>query len=172
MIVSLAAILALLAAAGLLYASFLRRSTGIPPAEVFYADRYGEETEPLVSERYGLSGKPDYLLEGKENDLVPVEVKSGNAPRDGQPYRSHLMQLAVYFVLVEDVLDRTVRYGLIRYRDRTLRVENTDELLDDLFTVVENMDSAAGRKVIRREHNQPNRCAGCSMAHVCNEKLK
>jgi CRISPR-associated exonuclease Cas4 len=168
---TLAAAAALIAAIVLLLARGLRRESGLPEGAILYADRGGTTTETLVSERYGLCGKPDYLLEGDDNDLIPVEVKSGNAPRNGEPYRSHLMQLAVYFVLVEDALDRPVHHGLIRYRDRTLRIENTDELLDDLFSVIQRMDEAAGRKAVRRNHEQAGRCAGCSMAHACNERL-
>ena len=71
--------------------------------------------------------------------IVPVEVKSGAAPRNGKPYTSHAIQLAVYFLLVEDVLEEDAPYGLIRYRDRTLRVENSDELRAELLDVLAEM---------------------------------
>lgn len=163
--------LAALAGIGLVIAHILRRSSGLPEGKIVYADQDEQAGEMLISEQYGLCGKPDYLLEGKEDDLIPVEVKSGNAPRNGKPYRSHLMQLAVYFVLVEDVLDCTPLYGLIRYRDRTLRIANTDELRDELFSVIDQMRDAIDYGSAERSHNQPRRCAGCSMAHACDERL-
>jgi CRISPR-associated exonuclease Cas4 len=154
---------------------YLRRRSGLPDKDVVYedtmgADESGARGEILFSRRYGLSGKPDYLLEDDEG-LIPVEVKSGNAPRNRQPHRSHLMQLAVYFVLVEDALRSPAPYGLIRYKDRTLRVENTDELRDDLFSVITEMNLTLARNSARRNHDQVRRCAGCSLADACDERL-
>ena len=154
---------------------YLRRSAGLPDKDVVYEDTMGANEsgahgEILFSRRYGLSGKPDYLLEDEEG-LIPVEVKSGNAPRNQQPHRSHLMQLAVYFVLVEDALRSPAPYGLIRYNDRTLRIENTDELREDLFSVITEMTVTLARNSARRNHDQARRCAGCSLAEACDERL-
>jgi CRISPR-associated exonuclease Cas4 len=154
---------------------YLRRRAGLPDKDVVYDDMMGPNEsgtrgEILFSRRYGLSGKPDYLLEDEEG-LIPVEVKSGNAPRNRQPHRSHLMQLAVYFVLVEDALRSPAPYGLIRYKDRTLRVENTDELREDLFSIITEMTVTLAQNSARRSHDQARRCAGCSVADACNERL-
>lgn len=172
LIVLLAAALALLAAIGFALSRGMRRASGLPGGEVVYEDADGAADGMLVSNRYGLCGKPDYLVEGEEeDDLIPVEVKSGKAPRNGQPYRSHLMQLAVYLLLVEDVLDRPAPYGLIRYRDRTLRITNTDALIEELLSVLDEMREVLADGYAERSHDQPARCAGCSVAHVCDERL-
>lgn len=171
LVVLFALTLAVLAAMGLVLSQRLRRWSGLPEGEIVYSDADGAAGEMLVSRRYGLRGKPDYLLEAEDENLIPVEVKSANAPTNGRPYRSHLLQLAVYFVLVEDVLERPVAYGLIRYRNRTLRIANTDELREDLFSVIDEMREVMVRGSAHRDHNQPRRCAGCSMAHACDERL-
>ncbi|MCI0662871.1 MAG: Dna2/Cas4 domain-containing protein [Acidobacteria bacterium] len=145
--------------------------SGLPRGQVIYADSPSDAGNVLVSRRYGLSGKPDYLLEDESNGLIPVEVKSGIAPRTGQPHRSHLIQLAVYFLLVEDVLQREVRYGLIRYRDRTLEIDNTPQLRDDLIDLVDRMRGQLSLNEVRRSHNQRSRCAGCSLAESCDERM-
>jgi CRISPR-associated exonuclease Cas4 len=160
-----------LAVVGLVLSWILRRSSGLPRGEIVYTDADGQAVEMLISNRYGLCGKPDYILEGEDNDLIPVEVKSGNVPRNRKPYRSHLMQLAVYFVLVEDILESPVSYGLIRYRDCTLRITNTTALRNELFSIIEEMREAMKLNSAQRNHDQPRRCAGCSMAHACDEKL-
>ncbi|MGH9842861.1 MAG: CRISPR-associated protein Cas4 [Blastocatellia bacterium] len=170
--VLLALALAILAALGFVLSRGLRRASGLPDGEVVYEDAAGAAGEMLVSKRYGLCGKPDYLVEGEEeDDLIPVEVKSGRAPRNGKPYRSHLMQLAVYFLLVEDVLERPAPYGLIRYRDRTLRITNTDAMIEELLSVLDEMREVLAEGYAERSHDQIGRCAGCSVAHVCNERL-
>lgn len=156
-----------------LLAKVLRRKSGLPEGEIVYDDAGGADNEELYSAQYGLRGKPDYLLAAKnDSGLIPVEVKSGNAPRNGKPYASHVMQLAVYFLLVEDVLDEDVPYGLIRYRDRSLRVENSDELREELFAVLDEMREILHEGFANRSHNHARRCAGCSVAYACDERLE
>lgn len=164
--------LLLIAVACLLLATFLRRHSGLPAGEIVYEDTSGADSEVLFSAHYGLRGKPDYLLEDEDGEgLVPVEVKSSAAPRNGRPYPSHLMQLAVYFLLVEDVLEEPAPYGLIRYRDCTLQIENTDELREELLAVVEEMQAILEEGEARRSHHSARRCAGCSVAYACDERL-
>ena len=83
------------------------RKSGLPRGEVSYADASGRAQEPFISKKLLMAGKPDYVMKDRNGDLIPVEVKSSNAPRAGRPYESHLMQHAAYFLLLEDVLQRT-----------------------------------------------------------------
>jgi len=165
--------LLLLAIGAILLAASSRfgRKTGMPRGKVAYADASGQAQEPFISKRLLMAGKPDYLMKDRNGDLIPVEVKSSNAPRAGRPYESHLMQLAAYFLLLEDVLQRPVPYGLIRYRNRTLRVANTDDLRSRLMDVIAQMRRLMARDVARRNHNRPQRCSRCSVAHACDERL-
>lgn len=149
----------------------LRRQSSLPQGEIVYEDASGLAGEILFSKRLGLSGKPDYLVEDRDGGLIPVEVKSGYAPRGDEPYKSHSLQLAAYFILIEDVLRRPASYGLIRYRDRTLEVANTDELYEELMETMANMRRLLARGEARRSHDQKRRCAVCSMAHACDERL-
>jgi CRISPR-associated exonuclease Cas4 len=155
----------------LVISSHFGRKSGLPRGDVSYADASGQAQEPFISKRLLMAGKPDYLMKDRNGDLIPVEVKSSNAPRAGRPYESHLMQLAAYFLLLEDVLQRPVPYGLIRYRNRTLRVANTDELRARLMDVIAQMRRLMARDVARRNHNRPQRCSRCSVAHACDERL-
>lgn len=147
------------------------RKSGMPRGEIIYEDASGQAQEQFISKRLLMAGKPDYLMKDRSGDLIPVEVKSSNAPRAGRPYESHLMQLAAYFLLLEDVLQRPVPYGLIRYRNRTLRVANTDELRARLMDVIAQMRRLMAREVARRNHNRAQRCSRCSVAHACDERL-
>ena len=149
----------------------LRQQSGMPKGEVFYEDASGRAQEPLYSKRLIMAGKPDYMLNDQSGNLIPVEVKSGFAPRTGQPHESHVMQLAAYFFLIEDVLQRPVPYGLIRYRNQTLQVTNTDELRERLMDVMAQMRTLLARGEPHRNHDQVQRCTRCSMAHACDEKL-
>lgn len=148
-----------------------RRHSGLPRGDVIYEDASGLTKDELYSKRAGLSGKPDYLLRDSEANLIPVEVKSGAAPSNDRPHESHLMQLAVYFLLIEDDIKGNSPYGLIRYRNRTVRVDNDDELRRRLFEVIAQMRKHLAREEAHRTHEQANRCARCSMAHACDERL-
>ena len=165
-----ALLLGLAAMAMLAVSTYLRRQSGLPEGEVVYEDASGMG-EKLISRRLGLSGKPDYLLEDDEGNLIPVEVKSGYAPRGDQPYKSHLLQIAAYLLLVEEVLQRPAPYGLIRYRNRTLRVDYTDELHEELMEMMARMRTLLARGDGHRSHDHVQRCVRCSMAHVCDERL-
>lgn len=147
------------------------QKSGMPRGEVFYEDASGRAQEQLFSKRLLMAGKPDYLMKDRNGELIPVEVKSSNAPRAGRPYESHLMQLAAYFLLLEDVLQRPPPYGLIRYRNRTLRVANTDELRARLMDVIAQMRRLMSRGGAQRSHNRAQRCSRCSVAHACDERL-
>ncbi|MDQ3012417.1 MAG: CRISPR-associated protein Cas4 [Acidobacteriota bacterium] len=169
-ILAAAFLLGLAAMAMLALSNYLRRQSGLPEGEVVYEDASGQGRE-LFSKRLGLSGKPDYLLEDTEGNLIPVEVKSGYAPRGDRPYESHRLQIAAYLLLVEEVLQRTAAYGLIRYRNRTLRVDYTDELHAELMDTIDQMRTLLARGEAHRSHNHPQRCMRCSMAHACDERL-
>lgn len=162
----------------------LKRS-GLPRGRLLYSDTgfalgrmggitlndEGERQEKaLASRRYGLTGRPDYLIETRDG-IVPVEVKSAMSPADGVPYDSHVMQLAAYCLLVEDVLKARVPYGLVRYRDREARVAYTPELREELLDLLEEMRAERDAEEVHRSHMEPRRCAGCSMNEVCDEAL-
>ena len=68
--------------------------TGFPALKIRYADVGTIYQQPaLISARYGLSGRPDYLIR-VDDGVVPVELKSVRSPRSGRPYEGHLLQLA------------------------------------------------------------------------------
>ncbi len=163
--------------AGLPKGSLLYSDTGRPVGRVAGTEvgRDGKKQErPLVSETLELVGRPDYLIE-VEGGVVPVEAKSTACPTSGRPYDSHLAQLAAYCLLVEDVLGARVPYGLVKYRDREVRVEYTDEMREQALALIEGMkediNASANGEEVHRSHDDPRRCAGCSVRDACTESL-
>jgi len=163
--------------AGLPAGALLYSDTGRPVGRVAGTEvgRDGQKQErPLVSETLELIGRPDYLIEA-EGGIIPVEVKSTACPASGRPYDSHLAQLAAYCLLVEDVLGATVPYGLVKYRDQEVRVEYTREMRERALALIEemkaDMSAAAEGEEVHRSHDDPRRCAGCSLRDVCTESL-
>jgi CRISPR-associated exonuclease Cas4 len=178
-------LLACVALAARLASRSRARSTGLPEGELVYSDTgfavgkiaparlnaEGERQErALVSRRYGLTGRPDYLVRTRDG-IIPVEVKSARRPAGGRPYHSHLMQLAAYCLLVEDALGARVPYGVVRYADAEVRVEYTDELREILLETLEEIREARDAEDVHRSHDERRRCASCGYRDVCDESL-
>jgi CRISPR-associated exonuclease Cas4 len=159
--------------------------TGLPAGQLIYSDtgyavghvhpvtinEQGEKQErPLTSRRYGLSGRPDYLVRNRDG-IVPIEAKSRMCPASGRAYDSHVFQLAAYCLLVEDVIGAHVPYGIIRYADAEVFIDYTAELRDELIELLDEMREARNAEEVHRSHNEARRCSKCSMREICDEAL-
>ena len=150
-----------------------RQSSGLPVGSVLYRDtgEWQETERPLRSRRYGLVGRPDYLVQTRDRGMsfvVPVEVKSRARP--AQPYASHILQLATYCLLVEENFETAPPYGLLRYADATLRIDYTDELRRRVLEAAAEIRRARRTPDVRRSHSEPQRCAGCSYRSACGSE--
>ena len=134
-----------------------------------YVDDSRTKPKLFVSERYGLSGRPDYvLLEGDHH--IPVEVKTGRTPRG--PLFSHILQIAAYCVLMEEEYGAAPPHGVIRYETAAHEIEYNEDLKALLLGKLEEMRGALGRGGgVHRNHNRPGKCTGCSRREGCPERL-
>ena len=95
-----------------------------PRAEVIAVDDPALGGMPtMVSERWGLTGRPDELRRLQDGTVIPVEMKSCRSPRSWVPYPSHRIQLLAYCALVEETYGRAPPFGILCYGDgREFRV--------------------------------------------------
>ncbi len=159
-----------LAVALIAIARRLRAQSGLPEGRVIYNDTgaWQRNEQSLYSPTYRIIGKPDYLV--REGDaIVPVEVKSSPAPT--QPWAGHILQLAAYCLLVEEVFEARVAYGIIQYADKRFAVDYTPELKSELLSTVNAMRQALEAGDAHRSHHDAGRCARCGVREACNEKL-
>jgi CRISPR-associated exonuclease Cas4 len=168
---------ALLAAAlALLWlAAWLRGRAGMPVGRLVYSDtgQWEDVPEPLYAPSSNLAGRPDYLVR-RWKRVIPVEVKSTGAP--GEPYRSHVLQLAAYCLLVEEVYGERPPYGLLHYapadgQERTFAVRYTRALERELLDTLEWMREDWQHRRADRDHDDPARCRSCSYAEYCDQRL-
>ncbi len=130
---------------------------------------YGDlrsEGKILRSLKYGITGKPDKVMQGPEG-LVPYEYKTTDSttPREG-----HMLQMAAYFLILEENFPAAnVSHGVLKYRNTAFRIENSSELRMELLNVVERIRE--GRGMPERNHNSPRRCVFCSFRETCPQKL-
>ena len=146
--------------------------SGIPEGRLVFqdADRRRALHRPLVSFRYGLTGKPDYLVETAEG-LVPVELKSRDSLRAG-PHASEIAQLTAYCVLVEDATGVTPPYAIIQYANRLWRIAYTRKAREEVLQVIEEVNSARQSQSVHRSHTQPARCRACGFREICDERIE
>ena len=145
-------------------------ATGLPGGRVIYSDtqKWGAVKEPFYDSELGLTGKPDYLVEqGKE--IIPVEVKSARTPYG--PYDAHVLQLAVYCLLVERYYHKRPSHGILHYPDHTYRIDYTAELEQAIRATLTEMRESEHQREIHRSHEIPAKCRGCGYRSTCLEKL-
>lgn len=116
-----------------------------------YSDHKEKPVEALFSSKYGLVGKPDFILHTKDG-LLPLEVKHSYRPN--QPYFSHVMQVISYCLLIEEVKGTKPKYGFLQYRTgKAFYVPYTDNMRSFLIKTMEEMrgylNSGKGPKPLR-----------------------
>lgn len=81
------------------------------------------------------------------DEITPVEVKSGRAPR--RPWDSHVLQLAAYCLLVEEALGARVTQGILCYSDKQFVIPYTPALKSALLNTLTEMRNAlsAGKPI-------------------------
>ncbi|MDE1820876.1 MAG: hypothetical protein KGJ23_12675 [Euryarchaeota archaeon] len=111
-----------------------------PRAEVVAVDDPAFGGMPtMVSDRWGLTGRPDELRRLPDGAIIPVEIKSCRSPRWGVPYPSHRMQLLAYCALVEETYGKAPPYGILSYGDgRELHVDWDEVSRSDLRRSLES----------------------------------
>ncbi len=98
---------------------------GIAGAQIIYSDE--EDNKLLVSEKYDLQGKPDYIFQTLLGGAyIPVELKSTKLKEDeSYPHHGDLMQLVAYFLIIEDLYGKRPKQGRLIYKNRMFIIKNT-----------------------------------------------
>ncbi|MFO7634060.1 MAG: Dna2/Cas4 domain-containing protein [Caldilinea sp.] len=172
----LSLLLTLLVLAGLalyLWGRHQQRAAGLPAGRVTYSDTGAEHavTQPLISRRYGLIGKPDYLVEvkiGGRRTMIPVEVKSRRAP--AAPLPGHVLQLATYCLIVEELYGAAPAHGILRYADKSFEVPFTPELRRAVLDAAERIRAGRTAADVPRSHQEIERCAHCGYRRACGDQ--
>lgn len=136
--------------------------------DLAYLDLPREKPKLFVSNRYGLTGRPDHVIvEGDHH--IPVEVKTGRVPRG--PLFSHILQVAAYCLLMEEEYGKAPPYGMLRYGDVSHEIEYNEDLKMLLLGKLKEMRAAIAKGEAHRNHNRPGKCLRCSRRAVCPERL-
>lgn len=123
------------------------------------------DNETLYSERLMLIGRPD-RIERHGGELIPEEWKSAKRINHG-----HKLQLATYFLLIEEAYGERPPYGVVVLGDGSrVMVENTEELCSEALAIAEKIRER--RRVIEEEVpvRQPAwKCRVCGQRNNCEQ---
>ena len=155
--------LGLAAAAWLLY-----RRVGLSGRVVASDAGVARPARVLRSARYGISGKPDYLVE-EHGRVAPVELKPSR--RADAPWLRDVVQLAAYCLLVEETDPRFAGYGYLRYATRTFRIDFSDSLRAELLRTAEALRADLSAGDVDPNHADAGRCVRCALVTVCGKSL-
>jgi CRISPR-associated exonuclease Cas4 len=149
------------------YVRRIRKEYGIPEGRIVYTD-LDKPAEPLFSEQFRLTGKPDFIVNFK-GQYIPVEVKTGVTD---SPYRNHVLQLAAYCLLVEEKYNEVIPFGVLVYGGgRQFRIPFESFLKGQVITIMEEMRTKLASGTIQRNHNLIAKCKYCSMRVHCNQSI-
>jgi CRISPR-associated protein Cas4 len=137
--------------------------------EILYTDAGRSTADLLVSDRYQLIGRPDYILE-EGGELIPVERKDRMLTHSG-PHESERLQLAVYCLLLEEREGRPVNRGRLQYQNTSLDIMFDEALRRKLLATLAAIHASADLVDVRRSHPSPARCWGCAFRMQCTESL-
>ncbi len=131
--------------------------------------QFSEDILKLETQDYILVGKPDRVLE-KFGNIIIYEFKSGKTPI--KPYEDHIIQLGAYFILFEERYQRKPDYGIIKYKDKEYRIENSEQLRGKVQNLItEYLDQTTYPESIIRNHRNYGKCHNCQHRVVCKQSL-
>ncbi len=168
---SFIALLILLTIAVWWWSRRLTEKAGLPAGNVIYTDEgaWFPNNTPLIARDLRLVGKPDYLVEENDGSIIPVEIKSKDAPQE--PHEGHVLQLAAYCLLVERHFGVRPAYGILQYRDLAFAVDYTEDMEEDLLSLLAEMREVMFAVDADRDHNDWRRCARCGLQEACYQRL-
>ncbi len=151
---------------------------GLPPGEIVYSDARGT-AEPLIARGHPLLGKPDYVVLGRDGRRIPVEIKSGRAPRTQSgrrlPRHEDVLQVVTYLIILDDLFSPAPAYGVLRYADATFEVPYAPRLRREVLRIVDQMqvlDAVAGSRD-RPPRGTPSdaTCRACAFRAICDDAM-
>ena len=125
----------------------------------------------IKSDTLNLSGIIDQL-EIYEKGYVPIELKTGSAPKE-DAWPNHKIQLAAYAMLLEEKYNTEIKEGFVHYLDinEKRHIPINIFLKDEINQLVDKVKKLLKSREIPDFCNNQNKCNACGLKETCyNEK--
>jgi CRISPR-associated protein Cas4 len=144
-------------------------------ANKVYGEDLWESLTPKLKSEYKIASQSLYLT-GKIDQvqvfptmLLPVELKTGKAPKEGA-WEDHKIQLAAYALLLEDSFKVPINNGIIRYIDdnQARSIDINPFLKDQVKELVKEVKAMLSSEKLPPLNKNENKCRNCSLKEVCH----
>jgi CRISPR-associated protein Cas4 len=126
------------------------------------------ESEVFVdSDELELKGKID-RLEKYEDGFIPVEVKTGKAPKDGV-WEGHLIQIAAYMLLLENKFKKAAKEGVVDYINENAKrtVKMNPFLKEEVIKLKDKVKELLNSTQVPPMCGQEKKCEMCGIRKEC-----
>jgi CRISPR-associated exonuclease Cas4 len=146
----------------------LQWRAGVPGRIVESDGPVARPARVLRSAKYGIAGKPDYLIL-EHGKVAPVEVKPTR--QSDRPWLRDVVQLAAYCLLVDETHLHFAGYGYLRYANRTFKIDFTETMRAELLRTAERLRADLSADDVDPDHDDPRRCARCPVRVPCRRPV-
>ncbi|MDP3728837.1 MAG: CRISPR-associated protein Cas4 [bacterium] len=120
----------------------------------------------IVSEKLQLVGVIDRvdLVDG----FIPVEIKTGSAPRDGV-WKEHMIQIGAYILLLSEHYGKDISEGYVEYRaiNERRKIVMNPFLKDEILELIQKVRNTLNRKELPAKTNDIKKCEKCGIRDIC-----
>ncbi len=120
----------------------------------------------IVSEKLQLIGVIDRveLVDG----FIPIEIKTGSAPRDGV-WKEHMIQLGAYMLLLSEHYGKEISEGYVEYRaiQERRKIKMNPFLNDEILELIQKVREILNKKEIPEKTNDIRKCESCGIRDIC-----
>ena len=140
----------------------------------FLGEELWENLTPKVKPEYRLESKELMLrgiideLEVHGNSFVPVELKTGSAPKEGV-WPGHKIQVGAYAMLLEEKFKTQVKEGFVNYLDakETRHIAINPFMKEEIINLVKEVQELLKNQNIPNYCENKNKCAKCGLRETC-----
>ncbi|MSR86445.1 CRISPR-associated protein Cas4 [Candidatus Woesearchaeota archaeon] len=120
----------------------------------------------IVSEKLQLIGVIDRvdLVDG----FIPIEIKTGSAPKEGV-WKENMIQLGAYMLLLSEHYGKEITEGYIEYRaiSERRKVFMNPFLKDEIFELLGKVRETLRSKDLPEKTKDVRKCEGCGIREIC-----
>lgn len=124
----------------------------------------------IKSEKLELSGIIDQL-EIYEKGYVPIELKTGSAPKE-DVWPNHKIQIAAYAMLLEEKYNTEIKEGFVHYLDINERrhIPINIFLKDEIKQLIKKVKTLLESQEIPGFCENKNKCNACGLKNTCYDE--
>jgi len=132
----------------------------------------------IDSDKLNLKGVIDQI-EIYEEGIVPIELKTGNCPKE-DVWPNHKIQVGAYALLLEEKFKQKVKAGFVNYLDAKQKRQITINsfLLHEITSLISKVQLTINSAKVPEFTTNPNKCNSCGLKQQCydnsliNNKIK